>query len=56
MLCLVMTHPCPALLFEFFYTICRGTEVATSLSHVKNVDSVSVPKFKKKQTKTVIFF
>ena len=30
--------------------------MATSFSRVKNVDSVSVPKFKKKQTKIVNFF
>lgn len=50
-----MTRPCPALLLSFFYTTCRGTEVATSFSRVENVDSVSVPKSKKKQTKIVNF-
>lgn len=39
----------------FFYTTCRGTEVAMSFSRVENVDSVSVPKCKKKKTKIVTF-
>ena len=52
--CYDMSLSCFA--FEFFYTTCRGTEVATSFSRVKNVDSVSVPKFKKNQTKIVNFF
>jgi len=43
----VMTCPCPALLLSFF-TQHAGTEVATSFSCVENVDSVSVPKSKKK--------
>lgn len=45
-MCLIRASPCPALLLRFFYTTCRGTEVAMSSSCVKNVDSVSEPKSK----------
>lgn len=44
-MCLIRAPPCPSLL-RFFYTTCRGTEVAMSSSCVENVDSVSEPKSK----------
>lgn len=53
MSCYDMSLSCFA--FEFFYTTCRGTEVATSFTRVEIIDSVSVPKSKKRQTKIVNF-
>lgn len=41
--------PLSCFAFEFcFYTTCRGTEVAMPSPRAENVDSVSVPKSKKK--------